>query len=108
MDHRYSTPLTPVGKAEHPHPLLLAKEEEVIQFLSRYMDRYKRKDIEGFLSLFSSKAVQNYKDGINGIRIIYTRFFRKSLKLSYQLEGMKTEIYQNAVEVKARFRVDQM
>jgi len=88
-------------------PLLLAKEEEVKQFFSDYIRRYNRKDIDGFLSFFSSKAVQNQKDGLKGIKNIYTKFFDQSQELRYQIEGMKIEIYQNSVEVRARFRVDQ-
>jgi len=85
----------------------LANEEEVKQFFSSYIDQYHRKDIDGFLSFFSSQAVQNQKDGLKEIRSIYTKFFDQSLALRYRVEGMKVEIYQNAVEVKARFIVDQ-
>ena len=85
----------------------LAKEEEVKQFFSNYIDQYHRKDIDGFLSFFSSKAVQNQKDGLKRIKNIYTKFFDQSQELQYRVEGMKIEIYENAVEVKARFRVDQ-
>jgi ketosteroid isomerase-like protein len=84
-----------------------AKEEEVKRFFSDYIGRYNQKDIDGFLSLFSVKAVQNQKDELKGIRKIYTKFFDQSRELRYQTEGMKIEIYQNSVEVKARFRVDQ-
>ena len=85
----------------------LANEEEVKQFFSSYIDQYYRKDIDGFLSFFSSQAVQNQKDGLKEIRSIYTKFFDQSQELRYRVEGMKVEIYQNAVEVKARFRVNQ-
>ena len=77
------------------------------RFFSNYIDRYNRKDTDGFLSFFSSKAVQNQKDGLKGIREIYTKYFGQSQELRYAVEGMKIEIYQNAVEVKGRFRVDQ-
>ena len=96
------------GKEAPPHALpLLAKEEEVQRFFSNYIDRYNRKDVDGFLSFFSSKAVQNQKDGLKGIRSIYAKYFDQSQELRYHVEGMKIEIYQNAVEVKARFRVNQ-
>jgi len=88
-------------------PPLLVKEEEVKEFFSTYVDRYNRKDLSGFLSLFSSKAVQNQRDGLGAIRTIYTKFMDQSEELRYQVEGVKIEIYQNRVEVKARFRVDQ-
>jgi hypothetical protein len=36
---------------------LMATEEEVRQFVANYMERYNQKDIDGFLSLFSPKAI---------------------------------------------------
>ena len=95
------------GKEVSASPPPFVKEEEVKRFFSNYIDRYTRKDTDGFLSFFSSKAVQNQKDGLKGIREIYTKYFGQSQELRYAVEGMKIEIYQNAVEVKARFRVDQ-
>jgi ketosteroid isomerase-like protein len=107
IDYEYSVPPTLAGTKVPEPPPLLANEEEVKQFFSNYIDRYHRKDIGGFLSFFSSKAVHNQKDGIEGIRSIYTKFFDESKELRYQVEEMRTEIYQNRVEVKARFKVDQ-
>jgi len=88
-------------------PIPLANEEEVKQFFSKYINRYNQKDLDGFLSFFSSKAVQNGKDGFAAIRNIYTKFFNQSRELRCQIEEMKIEIYQNSLDVKARFRVDQ-
>ncbi|NIS59939.1 MAG: DnaJ domain-containing protein, partial [Proteobacteria bacterium] len=53
-------------------PPLLATEEEVNQFLDQYSAGYDRKDIEGFLSLFSSRAVQNGRDGFDEIKKMYS------------------------------------
>ncbi len=107
VDYQYSIPPTVAGE-RIPEPLpLLAKEEEVQQFFSNYVFQYNRKDVDGFLSFFSSRAVQNQRDGFNEIRSIYTKFFDESRELRYALEGMKTEIYQNRIEVKAHFRIDQ-
>jgi curved DNA-binding protein CbpA len=86
---------------------LLAKEEEVKQFFSNYVDRYHRRDVGGFLSLFSSRAVQNQTDRSEAIRNFYTKLFDQSQELRYQIEGMKIEISQYRVDVRARFRVDQ-
>jgi ketosteroid isomerase-like protein len=122
IDYRYSMPPTLVvereGKPkEEPAKQAVVKpeiaapsltnEEEVKQFFSDYIRRYHRKDVDGFLSFFSSKAVQNQKDGLKVIRNIYTKFFDESQELKYRMEGMKIEIYQNAADVKARFRLDQ-
>jgi hypothetical protein len=86
---------------------LIAKEEEVRRFFATYIERYIQKDLDGFLSTFSSKAVQNQKEKFDEIRKIYAGFFDQSQKIHYQLEDMKIEIYQNIVEVKARYEVDQ-
>jgi ketosteroid isomerase-like protein len=107
VDYQYSVPPVLAGEKIPEPPPLLAKEEEVQQFFSNYIFQYNRKDIDGFLSFFSSKAVQNQRDGLKGIRSIYAKFFDESRELRYQVEGMKTEIYQNRVEAKARFRIDQ-
>jgi len=108
IDYQYSIPPTTAREGTPEPATFLAKEEEVKQFFSNYIDRYNQKDIDGFLSFFSSKAVQNQKDGFAEIRAIYAKFFDESRQLRYQLEGMKSEIYQKAVDVKARFRVDQL
>lgn len=89
-----------------PSPLL-ASEEEVEQFLSDYINRYIRKDVLGFLSLFSLRAVQNQKDDFEKVKSIYTQFFEQSEELRYSLKGVEIDIYQNLVEVKAGFKVDQ-
>jgi len=107
VDYQYSVPPVLAGEKVPESTPLLAKEEEVQQFFTSYVFQYNRKDIDGFLSFFSSKAVQNQRDGLKGIRNIYTKFFDESRELRYALEGMKTEIYQNRVEVRARFRIDQ-
>ena len=88
-------------------PSLLAKEEEVKQFFDNYVDRYRQKDARGFLSFFSAKAVQNQTEGFEAIRSSYTKWIDQSEELRYQIEGIKIEIYQQRVDVKARFRIDQ-
>jgi ketosteroid isomerase-like protein len=89
-------------------PASIATEEEIKKLFVHYVDRYNKKDIHGFLSLFSPRAIQNQKDGLEEIRRIYENFFYQSQELRYSVEDMKVEIYQNAVEVKARYEVDQM
>ena len=89
-------------------PASIATEEEVKKLFNHYVERYNKKDIQGFLSLLSPKVVQNQKDGLEEIRRIYENFFYQSLELRYSVEDMKVEIYQNAVEVKARYEVDQI
>jgi curved DNA-binding protein CbpA len=94
--------------AQFKPPSLLATEEEAIQFFGKYIERYKQKDIDGFLSLFSSRATQNRKDGLDGIRKIYTDFFDRSQTLRYRMVDRKIEIYENGVEVRARYELEQI
>lgn len=88
-------------------PSLIATEEEVTQFFADYVERYNQKDIDGFLSLFSSKAIQNQRDGFNEIRRIYSDYFNKNRKLSYHLEDIKIKINQNSAETKGRYKLVQ-
>ncbi len=94
--------------AELKPPPLIATDGEVKHFFADYVERYARKDIGGFISLFSPKAIQNEKEGLEGIRRIYDNFFNQSEELRYRLDDTRIEIYQNAVEVKSRYEIDQM
>jgi curved DNA-binding protein CbpA len=93
--------------AEVKPPSSVATEEEVRRFFTYYIERYARKDLRGFLSLFSSKAIQNQKEGLEGIRRIYENFFNQSEELHYHMEDTKIEIHQNAIVVKARYEIQQ-
>ena len=94
--------------ADHSKPPLAASEEEVRAFFGNYAMIYNQKNIEGFLSFFSPRAVQNQTDKFEEIKRIYTRFFRQSSELSYQIEGLKIEVYENGAEAKAQFQVEQV
>jgi len=86
----------------------IANEEEVKHFFGHYIDRYVRKDIDGFLSCFSSKAIQNRTEKLQGIRKIYAAFFKQSRDLRYELQDWRTDFYQNGVAVMARYQLDQV
>jgi len=95
--------------ASQPSPRpLIATEQEVERFFENYIERYTARNIEGFLWLFSPKAVQNQKDGLPGIREVYSSLFDQSQALRFRLEDRKVEIYENVVEVKARYEVEQI
>jgi hypothetical protein len=89
-------------------PSFIAREEEVRQFLADYAERYTQKDIDGFLLLFSPKAVQNQRDRFDKIKKIYSDFFDKSQVFQYDIEDTKIEIYQNGVEVRGRYKLVQI
>jgi len=87
---------------------LIATDIEVNQFFNNYIERYTRKDREGFLRLFSSRVLQNQRAKLEDIRESYNIFFDESLELQYGIEDRKVEIYENAVEVKARYKIEQI
>ncbi|UCD70764.1 MAG: hypothetical protein JSW70_07090 [Syntrophobacterales bacterium] len=86
--------------------------------MEHYKNRYTRKDIDGFVSLFSSKSVQNERDGFDDIKKIYSDFFHQSRELRYHLEDMRIKIYkevlvfglfyESAISVEAHYKVDQI
>jgi ketosteroid isomerase-like protein len=86
----------------------MATDEEVKRFFADYVERYNQKDIQGFISFFSSKAIQNQKDGLEGIRRIYENFFNQSQGLEYRIENIKIEVVQNSIQVRARYEIDQV
>jgi hypothetical protein len=87
---------------------LIATEEEVRGFFANYTERYTQKDFDSFISLFSSRAIQNRQDELEGIRKIYGNFLKQSQEIKYDIDNIKIEIYQNGVEVKARYELVQM
>ncbi len=87
---------------------LIATEEEVRGFFGNYTERYTQRDLDSFISLFSSRAIQNRQDGLEGIRQIYGNFLKQSQEIKYDIDHIKIEIYQNGIEVKARYELVQM
>ena len=104
-----------IVQLKQPSPAIT--EEEVNQFLQLYKKHYVRQDIDGLLSLFSPRAVQNGRDRIDEIRKIYLDFFHQSHELGYQLKDTRIAIYHEAlisglfyeyaVAVEARYQIDQ-
>jgi len=92
----------------NPTTLLVAREGEIKKFFADYVDRYNRRDISGFISFFSNRAIQNQKDGLEEIKKIYSNFFNQSLQIRYRMSDLKVEIYQNGVNVNAQYELDQL
>jgi hypothetical protein len=91
-----------------PPPSLGITKEEVNQLLTNYVEYYNRRDIDRFLSLFSPNATQNWTKKFDRIQKIYSEFFDQSQDVLYHLEGTTIRFYQNAVEVKSRYRIYQV
>jgi hypothetical protein len=86
---------------------VMAKEADIRDFFIAYRGTYRKKDTGAFLNLFSAGAVQNGRQTIADIRRTYEAFFNESQDLQFQLRELIMEIYQNAAEVRANYRVDQ-
>jgi len=89
------------------HRISTLSTEMVREFLTTYIERYTRKDLQGFLSLFSLEAIQNGKEGLDAIKKIYNDFFNQSDELRYHLEGLIIAISQNQAEVNAQYKIRQ-
>jgi hypothetical protein len=87
---------------------LLAREDEVREFFLNYTKAYAQGNVEAFLALFSSKALQNQKENLEDLKGTYRRFFNRSRELHYQLQDLKFEIYKNGVEATARYELAQI
>lgn len=105
----------PLRLANHNVPVLqaassglLTTEKDVNGFLDRYIERYTSKDMDGLLWLFSLNAIQNKKDELPAIRQIYKNFFHQTRTLRCFFKDRKIEIYENAVEVKTRYEIEQI
>lgn len=103
-----SSPSGQVKWVSDSKPRLIASEEEIRDFFTKYVNAYSRKDSTEFLSFFSPKAIQNQTDPYDEIRKIYTRFFRQSKELQYEISDLRIELYENGAEVRARYQVDQI
>jgi curved DNA-binding protein CbpA len=114
ITHRRDDQINQINQIAHKAPLTpapfspIVMEEEVRKFLANYIERYTKKDLDGFLSLFSSGAIQNQKDRIEKIRMIYANFFNQSMEIRYYMEDIKIDIFKNPVEVKTSYEVVQI
>jgi general secretion pathway protein A len=89
---------------------LIPTGEEVERFFANYVERYNKKDIQGFLSLFCSNAIQNGRHGFDDIKDTHSNLFSQSKELRFYLQDVRIdiiEIYQNAV-VSARCEIVQI
>ena len=87
-------------------PLAIASDEEVRKFFDEYLFRYNRQEIDGFISFFSAKAVQNQKDDLRRIRATYDTFFEQMESVRYRIIINQIEPKQDRVEVKAQYELE--
>ena len=94
-----------IPKETVPPPL--AKEEEVIEFLTRYVNQYVGKNVEGFLFFFSPQAVQNQRSDYNAIKRMYAKFFEESQKLRYRVKPETIEISPSEAKIRGTYLLEQ-
>jgi hypothetical protein len=86
----------------------VAGEDEVERFFEDYLRCYTQRDIDGFLSFFSPRAIQNRKENIDEIKRIYAQFFNQSESLLYHLKNPKIDIFPNNAQVRASYEIRQV
>ena len=72
-----ATPVRNVKSLPPAPPSAIPTEREVRQFFESYVKRYNLKDLEGIISSFSARAIQNQKDDPETIRKTYESFFKQ-------------------------------
>jgi len=87
-------------------PLAIASEEEVRKFFDEYLFRYNRQEIDGFISFFSAKAIQNQKDDLRRIKSTYDTFFEQMESVRYRININQIESKPDRVEVKAQYELE--
>lgn len=95
-------------KIEIPEKITPRREEEVQKFLDGYIAKYRQKDLNGFLSYFSTRAIQNQKYKLTDLKKIYTNFFDQSLELNYHLKDVQTSDHPQGWEVRAKYELSQV
>jgi hypothetical protein len=99
-------PQEPSKTTVPPPPSGPPSEGEVRQFLGRYISSYNNKSIDGLISFFSPKAIQNQKDDLDKIRKTYDNFFDQMEAVQYQIAINKIEPQQNSVEVRGQYQLE--
>jgi curved DNA-binding protein CbpA len=69
----------------------LITEEEVKDFMQRYIDTYKRNEFDRFMSFFSRSAVENNRLNYAAIQNVYKETFSNKI-IHYKLQDMKIRI----------------
>ena len=81
-------------------------EERVEQFFLDYESRYENRDLAGFLSLFSSRAIQNGTQRLDEIRRVYTDLFAESHHLGLHMDSPWITFGEEEVEVIAQCEIE--
>jgi tetratricopeptide (TPR) repeat protein len=101
-----STPVRNVKSLPPAPPSAIANEREVRQFFESYVKRYNLKDLEGIISSFSAKAIQNQRDDLGRIRKSYETFFEQMETIQYRITINKIEPQQNSIEVRGQYQLE--
>jgi hypothetical protein len=82
-------------------------ETEARRFIDEYIGQYTKMDIDGFMVLFSRKAIENRMLTYLDIRELYQMTFDNSESLKYGLEISTIQIYKEGAAVMGRYEVIQ-
>ena len=99
-------PQEPSKATAPPPPSGPPSEGEVRQFLAGYISSYNNKSIDGFISFFSPKAIQNQKDNFEKIKKTYDTFFDRMEIVQYRVTINEIKPQQNSVEVRGQYALE--
>ena len=88
-EQKLPSPISTAVRPEQPAQPSIADitREEVDAFMQRYIRTYTQNDLEGFMALFSSAAIENNTMRYHDIRIAYRETFREKIA-DYRLQNM--------------------
>ena len=83
------------------------QEEEIRQFIDRYVDRYKAKDIDQYMALFSEKAVENRMYPYADIRPYYKKVFGETGRFEYYVNLYSIQRFKSNAFAAGRYKIIQ-
>ena len=82
-------------------------ETEVREFISKYVDRYKAKDVDLFMELFSKEAIENRMVPYPDIRRIYEKTFAMTEQFLYYVNLLVVQTHTESAFASGRYRISQ-
>ena len=82
-------------------------EEEVRQFIDKYVDRYKAMDIDLFMDLFSKKGIENRALPYPDIRTTYQKMFAGTNQFLYYPTVYSVQTHAQSALVMGRYKLIQ-
>jgi len=103
-----SFPLTTRAQVSSPAIPEAVTEEEVRLFIDDYTKRFTKMDLEAYMDLFSSEAVENRALPYADIRLAYRRTIQGSHSIQYDVKIYSTQTYEKSAFASGRYQITQI